>query len=233
MIHAQGLTREFRVGKETVQAVRGLDLDVREGELVAFLGPNGAGKSTSLRMLTTLLVPTSGTATVAGHDVINGAGARPPRDRLRGPGPRRRRRPAGPRRDRRPGPGLRRVVEGRGRPRRRADRVARAGRRRRAQGRHAVGRPAPPARHRDRAWSTRRGCCSSTSRRPASTRRAGPTCGTTSGACATGTGPRSSSRPTTSRRPTRWPSACSSSTPGGSSPTAPPSGSRPRRRATS
>ncbi len=70
MIHAEGLTREFRVGKETVQAVRGLTLDVQEGELVAFLGPNGAGKSTSLRMLTTLLVPTSGTATVAGFDVV-------------------------------------------------------------------------------------------------------------------------------------------------------------------
>jgi len=70
VIHAEGLTREFRVGKETVQAVRGLNLDVQEGELVAFLGPNGAGKSTSLRMLTTLLVPTSGTATVAGFDVV-------------------------------------------------------------------------------------------------------------------------------------------------------------------
>ena len=70
MIHARGLTRQFRVGKETVEAVRGLDLDVAEGELVAFLGPNGAGKSTSLRMLTTLLMPTSGTATVAGFDVM-------------------------------------------------------------------------------------------------------------------------------------------------------------------
>ena len=70
MIHAEGLTREFRVGKETVQAVRGLTLDVEEGELVAFLGPNGAGKSTSLRMLTTLLIPTSGRATVAGFDVV-------------------------------------------------------------------------------------------------------------------------------------------------------------------
>jgi ABC-2 type transport system ATP-binding protein len=69
MIHARGLTRSFRVGKETVEAVRGLDLDVEDGELVAFLGPNGAGKSTSLRMLTTLLRPTSGTAIVAGHDV--------------------------------------------------------------------------------------------------------------------------------------------------------------------
>jgi ABC-2 type transport system ATP-binding protein len=70
MIHAKGLTRHFRVKGETVEAVRGLDLDVDEGELVAFLGPNGAGKSTSLRMLTTLLPPTSGTATVAGCDVI-------------------------------------------------------------------------------------------------------------------------------------------------------------------
>jgi ABC-2 type transport system ATP-binding protein len=50
--------------------VRGIDLDVQAGELVAFLGPNGAGKSTSLRMLTTLLLPTSGTATVAGRDIL-------------------------------------------------------------------------------------------------------------------------------------------------------------------
>jgi ABC-2 type transport system ATP-binding protein len=69
MIHARGLTRSFRVGKDTVEAVRGLELDVEDGELVAFLGPNGAGKSTSLRLLTTLLRPTSGTAVVAGHDV--------------------------------------------------------------------------------------------------------------------------------------------------------------------
>jgi ABC-2 type transport system ATP-binding protein len=70
VIHAHGLTRDFRVGKETVQAVRGLDLEVADGELVAFLGPNGAGKTTSLRMLTTLLAPTAGTATVAGFDVV-------------------------------------------------------------------------------------------------------------------------------------------------------------------
>ncbi|UWP79071.1 ATP-binding cassette domain-containing protein [Dactylosporangium fulvum] len=69
MIRARKLTRHFRVKKETVEAVRGLDLDVEDGELVAFLGPNGAGKSTSLRMLTTLLPPTDGTATVAGADV--------------------------------------------------------------------------------------------------------------------------------------------------------------------
>ena len=69
LISARGLTRVFGTGDGAVQAVRGLDLDVAEGELVAFLGPNGAGKSTSLRMLTTLLTPTAGTATVAGCDV--------------------------------------------------------------------------------------------------------------------------------------------------------------------
>ncbi|GGM33720.1 ABC transporter [Longimycelium tulufanense] len=70
MIHARGLTKRFKVKKESVEAVRGIDLDVEAGQLVAFLGPNGAGKSTTLRMLTTLLPPTSGTATVAGHDVV-------------------------------------------------------------------------------------------------------------------------------------------------------------------
>ena len=69
MIHTRELTRHFRVGKETVEAVRGVDIDVAEGETVALLGPNGAGKSTTLRMLTTLLEPTSGSATVAGRDV--------------------------------------------------------------------------------------------------------------------------------------------------------------------
>ena len=58
MIEARGLTRTFRAGNETVEAVRGLDLDVGKGEMVAVLGPNGAGKSTTLRMLTTLLQPT-------------------------------------------------------------------------------------------------------------------------------------------------------------------------------
>ncbi|MBF8186036.1 ATP-binding cassette domain-containing protein [Nonomuraea sp. K274] len=69
MIHTRGLTRVFKVKKEKVEAVRGIDLDVETGQLVAFLGPNGAGKSTTLRMLTTLLKPTSGTAMVAGRDV--------------------------------------------------------------------------------------------------------------------------------------------------------------------
>ncbi|MGJ3189123.1 ATP-binding cassette domain-containing protein [Paenarthrobacter sp. FR1] len=69
MIHTKKLTKTFTVKKETVEAVKGVDIDVAPGELVAFLGPNGAGKSTTLRMLTTLLRPTSGSATVAGVDV--------------------------------------------------------------------------------------------------------------------------------------------------------------------
>jgi len=69
IITARGLTKTCTVRKAVVEAVTDLDLDVQRGELVAFLGPNGAGKSTSLRMLTTLIPPTSGTARVVGHDI--------------------------------------------------------------------------------------------------------------------------------------------------------------------
>ena len=55
-------------------AVRGVDLEVAEGEIYGFLGPNGAGKTTTVRMLTTLLRPTGGSATVAGHDIVDEAG---------------------------------------------------------------------------------------------------------------------------------------------------------------
>jgi ABC-2 type transport system ATP-binding protein len=71
VIVTEALTRTFTTRKHTVEAVRGLDLEIGRGELVAFLGPNGAGKSTTLRMLTTLLAPTSGVARVAGHDVVS------------------------------------------------------------------------------------------------------------------------------------------------------------------
>jgi len=71
MIQARGLTRTFRArGKAPpVEAVRGIDLDVQPGEIVGLLGPNGAGKTTTQRMLSTLLEPTAGEATVAGCDL--------------------------------------------------------------------------------------------------------------------------------------------------------------------
>ncbi len=70
IIKAQGLTKRFTVKGKTVEAVTDLAFEVARGELVAFLGPNGAGKSTSLRMLTTLIPPTSGTARVVGYDIL-------------------------------------------------------------------------------------------------------------------------------------------------------------------
>ncbi|MEZ5407930.1 MAG: ATP-binding cassette domain-containing protein [Acidimicrobiales bacterium] len=69
MIEARGLARTFSTRTGPVEAVRGVDLDVADGEIVGFLGPNGAGKTTTLRMLTTLLTPTAGRATVAGCDL--------------------------------------------------------------------------------------------------------------------------------------------------------------------
>jgi ABC-2 type transport system ATP-binding protein len=64
-ISAEGLTRRFK----DVEAVAGIDLEIAPGEIYGFLGPNGAGKSTTVHMLTTLLPPTDGRATVAGFDV--------------------------------------------------------------------------------------------------------------------------------------------------------------------
>ena len=68
-IIAEQLARHFG----DVKAVDGIDLTVNQGEIFGFLGPNGAGKSTAVRMLTTLLRPTSGTARVAGFDVVKQA----------------------------------------------------------------------------------------------------------------------------------------------------------------
>ena len=69
MIEARGLVRTFKTKRGPVNAVQGVDLDVADGEIVGFLGPNGAGKTTTMRMLATLIKPTSGTATVAGCDL--------------------------------------------------------------------------------------------------------------------------------------------------------------------
>jgi ABC-2 type transport system ATP-binding protein len=70
MIHAAGLTRTFKTKTGPVEAVKAIDLEVAPGEIVGLLGPNGAGKTTTLRMLTTLLEPTAGVATVAGADLL-------------------------------------------------------------------------------------------------------------------------------------------------------------------
>ena len=73
MIETKGLRKSFQSrqggAKKTVEAVRGVDLNVAEGEIFGFLGPNGAGKTTTLRMLATLITPDGGEATVAGADL--------------------------------------------------------------------------------------------------------------------------------------------------------------------
>ncbi len=69
VIETRDLRRTFKSRKSEVEAVRGVDLSIGAGEIFGFLGPNGAGKTTTLRMLATLLTPTSGEATVAGADL--------------------------------------------------------------------------------------------------------------------------------------------------------------------
>ena len=71
-IEVSGLVREFKNGP---RAVDGIDLRVQPGEIYGFLGPNGAGKSTTVHMLTTLLPPTAGSATVAGYDIVRDGAA--------------------------------------------------------------------------------------------------------------------------------------------------------------
>jgi ABC-2 type transport system ATP-binding protein len=68
-IEAHGLVKRFG----DVVAVNGVDLTVRRGTVYGVLGPNGAGKTTTIRMLTTLLEPTSGSARVLGHDIVSEA----------------------------------------------------------------------------------------------------------------------------------------------------------------
>jgi len=70
-IHARAVTRVYKAKPQPVTALGGVDLDVEPGEFFGLLGPNGAGKTTLIKILTTLLIPTSGTARVAGFDVVN------------------------------------------------------------------------------------------------------------------------------------------------------------------
>ena len=151
---------------EPVDAVAGVDLDVKQGEIFGFLGPNGAGKTTTLRMLSTLLPPTSGEATVAGFDLrrepakvryeigyVSQAGSSAPevagrtelvmQGRLYGM-------------SKIASPGARRRARG----------VARAHRLRRPGDQDVLRRPEAPARHRHRPHAPSRSCSSSTSRPP-------------------------------------------------------------------
>lgn len=70
MIETLNLRKIFRSGAKTVVAVDGIDLVVASGEIFGMLGPNGAGKTTTMRMLTTLLKPTEGKATLVGYDLL-------------------------------------------------------------------------------------------------------------------------------------------------------------------
>ena len=191
MIHARGsgadLPDQAGPKKTEVRAVDGVDLDVAEGEVVGFLGPNGAGKTTTLRMLTTLLRPTAGTATVAGYDVVKRVRAGPPQHRLRLAGG------SAPFSCARAGD---EVVDhgmlygherGAGAPQRGQELFEQLdldGLWERQPKTH-VRRPAAPARHRHGPDPRARPWSSSTSRPPGSTRRPGPTCGSTSPTCAT------------------------------------------------
>ncbi|PPK68367.1 ATP-binding cassette domain-containing protein [Actinokineospora auranticolor] len=79
MIEVKGLRKSFTLGKRrktrSVEAVRGVDLSVAEGEIFGFLGPNGAGKTTTARILCTLLEPDDGEAVIAGADLRKDPGA--------------------------------------------------------------------------------------------------------------------------------------------------------------
>ena len=68
VIEARGLRRTYGSGQHTFEAVRGIDLTVRRGELLAILGVNGAGKTSLMEILEGMAPASAGTATVLGHD---------------------------------------------------------------------------------------------------------------------------------------------------------------------
>src|ERR1700704_2156744 len=69
-IGTEGLRKTYKSSRGDVEAVRGIGLNVLQGEFFGLLGPNGAGKSTTIGMLTTRVIPTSGQASVDGHDAV-------------------------------------------------------------------------------------------------------------------------------------------------------------------
>src|ERR687891_707071 len=80
VVEAHDLHRTYRTSTgvlrrrwKSIEAVRGVSFEIKEGELFGLLGPNGAGKTTTIKMLITLLIPTEGTASVLGYDVVKDA----------------------------------------------------------------------------------------------------------------------------------------------------------------
>ena len=69
-IEVRDVTRLFKTKSEEIWALKGVSFEVHEGEIYGLLGPNGAGKTTMIRILSTLLYPTTGKAYVLGHDVV-------------------------------------------------------------------------------------------------------------------------------------------------------------------
>src|SRR5438270_14046167 len=70
-VHTDKLEKHYRSGKDVVEAVKGVSLDVARGELFGIIGPDGAGKTSLFRMLTTLLLPDGGDAQVDGSDIVS------------------------------------------------------------------------------------------------------------------------------------------------------------------
>lgn len=70
-LEVQSLSKAYRLRGREIPAVSNLSLSLERGQILGLLGPNGAGKSTTMRMLTTLARPDSGTARIAGYDVVH------------------------------------------------------------------------------------------------------------------------------------------------------------------
>jgi len=69
MVEVRGLVKTYKSGNKDIQAVKGVDLDIHKGEIFSLLGPNGAGKTTTISMISGLIAPTKGEATIGGHSI--------------------------------------------------------------------------------------------------------------------------------------------------------------------